>query len=319
MEDKKSIVLKCIAEAIAGLEPHVASLGPYGTHLQIENLRADVRAAVARDDLLDDPEVAFALSIFENKVSTITKLMTVQMEAAAAYSVILREQLNRSADQRFRAYVQLSNFSEKLVVMGASFLGAAITLLGLLSAKLQGNVHLRGIRSFEAVIFLLVASIGIAVWTQLRANWSANANLMATAEVHDNQLSYERNMAFNRSTALRSNDQTKPSNDEIPKMKSTKWDNGLVLRLQATSVALIVLSMLLFVIFVVDNLPALFQSAPPSTSLTHPITQPPSPASPQTPKTAPRLPAHAALHSPATPSTSPSTPISPQTASASSH
>jgi len=202
MEDKKNIMLKCIAEATAGLEPHVASLGPYGTHLQIENLRADVRAAVARDNLLDDPEVAFALSVFENKISTITKLMAVQADATAAYPGILREQFTRSADQRFRAYVQLSNFSEKLVVMGGSFLGVAITLLGLLSAKLQDHLNLRDIRLFGAAILFLLVSIAIAVWTQLRANWSANAILMATAEVHDNQLNYQRNMAFNRSTSL---------------------------------------------------------------------------------------------------------------------
>ena len=122
--------------------------------------------------------------------------------------------------------------------MGASFLGVAVTLLGLLAAKLQDHMHLRDLRLFGAAILFLLASIVAAVWTQLRANWSANAILMATAEAHDNQLNYERSMAFNRSTALRSNDQTKPSNDEVPKAKY-RWDNGLVLRLQAASVALL--------------------------------------------------------------------------------
>jgi uncharacterized membrane protein YidH (DUF202 family) len=247
--DKKQTALKSIEDASAILETQLIALDSYQAVARFENLASDVRAKLALDGLLDDAEIKYQFQLYENKTARLITLMNVQSLAAGAYSENLKIQLNRSADQRSRAYAQLSSFSEKLTVIGVGFLAAALSVLGLMTAKLKAGEALLHLRLFEIFLVVLFCSISLAIWTQFSANRMAHTILMATAHVHDTQLKSDMKFAFRRSEYLQ-----EPIESEQTKTEEYPWNNDRLAIVQLISLILLILSMFVFLLFLFKNL-----------------------------------------------------------------
>jgi hypothetical protein len=276
VSDQIEEYLKVIDKETKRLDTFVSGLKTYGITAHQQNHLADIKALLTRDGLLEHEEIALELALYENKVAALAALDATRREDIKDFTNSLRNQINWSAEQENKAFIQISSFSEKLIVVGSGYIAVSVSMLGILATRITAHRQIVGLSLFVIFLVLAILTIVLAAIAQFSANKAAHFTLVEIIRRQHKKLDFDTTLAFSlpMDEALKDLQEFNPGD----KISGSRF----ILRLNFVSVLLLIASAIAFSLFILSNAKGIFSATESNTvtktTSTSASTQTPQPA-----------------------------------------